>query len=383
MSSRVERAAARARELARAPWQPAKPAATPADRYFAIGDPQAPLEAVLEVLERNDLLGPDGWLVPNVHLVSIGDHFDWGGSQERPRAAEDGLAVLSWLAAHAPDRVTLIFGNHDAGRVGELAGFDDETFDAVHAAAVLAYRGGDPDPELERALCERHPALPTSEVAARDFAAFRVAQRELVAALLGARRFRLAWLAPGDVVVSHAGVTRRELDAVGLPASEHDDPRAVVEALERHFEARLDAWEGEPLDIPELHRPGDWVRGEGVGMLYHRPAKPDDDAVVDAADAGMSRRFDPRSLPLGITQVVGHVADAKCRELLGDWVRDDASNPGEVRHLLTDGRSVAYRSGLPPTPEHATMIFIDGQMNRTPRDAYRLLDFARVKPRRR
>ncbi len=114
-------------------------------------------------------------------------------------------------------------------------------------------------------------------------------------------------------------------------------------------------------------------------MLYHRPANPEvaQNRGHDLADT-LGRRFDPRRLPLGLTQVIGHVADAKCRELLGPWARDEEPRPGELRHLSSDGTRVAYRAGLPsasPAPETATLVFIDGLMNRTPVDCYAIFEW--------
>ena len=61
-----------------------------------------------------------------MQLVSIGDHFDWGERADRPTARKSGLALLSWLSAHPADQVVVIAGNHDLGRVGELAGVSNE-----------------------------------------------------------------------------------------------------------------------------------------------------------------------------------------------------------------------------------------------------------------
>lgn len=369
----------RARELAREPWQPREPAGVARSRRVAVGDPQAPLGVFLRVLEQHGLLGDDGWLAADVELVSIGDHFDFGGSAQRREAAEDGLAILAWLAAHPPDQAVLIAGNHDLARVGELWDFDDARFSQVHERAVLAYRGGDPDPELERALCEAHPSLATAEVAARDFCAFSVAQRELVWALSRARRLRLAHAAGAGLLFCHAGVTRDHLSAIGLPPSEQGHARAVADALNRVFDGAVSSYASGPLALRSLHRPGDRAGGEGGGMLYHRPANPDvaQNRGHDLADP-LGRRFDPRRLPLGLTQVIGHVADAKCRELLGSWALNEEPEPGELRHLESDGSSVRYRAGLPSEPrgaDVATVVFIDGLMNRTPVDRYRIFEW--------
>ena len=49
----------------------------------AIGDPQASLSTFLRILDLNGLLGDDGRLRPEVGLVSMGDHFDWGRPEDR------------------------------------------------------------------------------------------------------------------------------------------------------------------------------------------------------------------------------------------------------------------------------------------------------------
>jgi hypothetical protein len=138
------------------------PPPKPRERRFAVGDPQAPIETFFEVLDRSDLLDASGWLAADASLISIGDHFDFGDASCRAAAADSGLALLTWLAAHPADQVELIAGNHDLARVGEMVDFDDASFAAAFAEATVAYRGGDPDPELERELLARWPALPTA-----------------------------------------------------------------------------------------------------------------------------------------------------------------------------------------------------------------------------
>jgi hypothetical protein len=343
-------------------------------RRFAVGDPQAPFARFREVLDRHGLLAADGSLADDVLVISIGDHFDYGAAEERRDAAHNGLELLSWLASHPPDQVVLIAGNHDLGRVGELAEFSDEEFEQASLAATAAYRGGDIDPALERRVVSRYPALPTAEVAARDFAAFCVAQRELVVELLRARRLRLAH-AEGDRLFCHAGVTVDYLRALGIPS----DARAsdIADELNRRLDEAFDAWTSGPLAIPSIHRPGSSATGEGVGMLYHRPANPTVEANRDHDLTGiMSRRFDARRIPLGLTQVIGHIQDKKCRQLLGPWADDTEARGGVIRHLVSDGETVCYAHGPPPPIDSSrgAMVFIDGGMNRTPVAEYELLE---------
>src|SRR6476646_5773627 len=105
----IDAALERARDDARG-FPDAPPDGRPRTRHFAIGDPQAPFETFLALLDRRGLLGADGRLVPDAALVSIGDHFDWGKRSDRDRAAEGGSLLVAWLAAHPADQVTMILG---------------------------------------------------------------------------------------------------------------------------------------------------------------------------------------------------------------------------------------------------------------------------------
>lgn len=352
-------------------------------RRVAIGDPQASLQRFLTILEGHGLLGDDGHLKEEVHLVSLGDHFDWGDREGREDAASSGLRILAWLAAHPPDQVTLILGNHDLARVGELAGFDDERFRLARSEADGIYRDGVVDAEQERRFLARHPEVPSAECMARDFSSFRSAQRVLVAGLLRARRFCAAAAASDGLLLCHAGVTRDDLRVVGLPEAAHAEARRVAEALNAALDAAVESWPrgGGPLAIQGLHQPGDARRGEGRGIFYHRPGVPRP-GNRDLFMGPPRRRFDPRELPLGLTQAIGHIGDAKCRELLGSWATPGPSSPGPLRHLRTDGSLVRYARGVPSGTEAgaATVLFVDGSMARADPEAYELLDLASEAP---
>ena len=340
----------------------------------AIGDPQAPLERFLEILGHHRLLGRDGRLRPEVELTSLGDHFDYGPAEGSDAAAEDGLAILAWLAAHDADQVRLIAGNHDLARIGELAELgDDLAFAAARAEALVAYRSGDAAAEAE--LLARYPGIPTAEVLARDYACFSVAQRRLVQVLLGAGRFHLAWAAAPDLLLCHAGVTTADLAWAG--ADGEVSALEAATALERCFREGLERWDGQSrFELGPLYRPGSAAAGEGGGIVYHRPANPE----VEAPSGGIAqgrRRFDPRTLPRGIVQVIGHIGDGKCRQLLGPWVRDGAATEdGPLRHLRTDGENVAYRRGAlgAVAPEEAALLFADGGMLRASPGRYALVN---------
>ncbi len=371
---RIERAAALARVLARSSGVPARAEGTLRRVRVAVGDPQAPLETVLGVLDHNGLLAENGRLREDVALYSMGDHFDWGAAAEAEQAGEDGLALLAWLASHAVDHVHLVLGNHDLARVGELASFDDAGFRAARALAVDAYTRG--DERAERDLLRRFPALPTAEVAARDFASFSVAQRELVAWLLRARRFRIAFALGDDVLLTHAGVASREvaLDPLARRA------QGIAAALNARLDGAVSAWGAGALTIPGLYEPGSAARGEAGGLFYHRPTS----EPVTVANGG--RRFDPRTIPPGITQVVGHVGDEKCRALMPRWSLG-APTEGALRSLIAgeDG-AVRYASGVQAMPASnegrgaGRIVFTDGTMRRTPIGAYEVLDLDRMAP---
>lgn len=331
----------------------------------AVGDPQAPLDTFLTLLDLNGLLGDDGRLKPQVGLVSMGDHFDWGTPDQRAQATAEGTAVLAWLAAHPPDQVQILFGNHDLVRVGELAGFSDAGFVAARAEADAAYRGGDPDPTLEAALLAKYPVLPRAEVLARDFSCFDTAQRALVTRLLKDKRARFAVAAAADLLLIHAGVTTTELKLIGV---DRLDAFGTAAALNRYLDERVERWSGEgPLDLAPLHEPGSAKDGEARGILFHRPVNP---AVK--APGKSDRRYDPRTLPRWISQGIGHISDKKCRALLGDWVVPPGPPVyGKLRGLKLDGDAVTYRLG----PEDGdALIFLDGGMNHCDPADYALFD---------
>lgn len=334
-------------------------------RHVAMGDPQAPLATVTQVLREHDLLAGDR-LRPGVQLVSVGDHFDFGPPEARRLATDDGFALLSWLASHPPEQVVLLAGNHDLARVCELASFaDDEAFVTARQAADAAWRRGDVDAALEAAFVARWPNMATAEALARDFSCFSVAQRDLVTGLLRARRLRLAHAHRG-LLVLHAGVTGDDLASVGLAATDAD---AVARGLNDFLDARVDAWQAGPLDLEPLHQPGDATRGEGRGALFHRPADPAHGAPAHFVGPPR-RRFDPRRLPAGFSQVIGHVGDEKCRGGMPDWSHG-VTAPGAIRSLSVSGDEVRYQPGCAPD---ARLYLIDGAMGRVAASDYQLFD---------
>jgi hypothetical protein len=95
------------------------------------------------------------------------------------------------------------------------------------------------------------------------------------------------------------------------------------------------------------------------------------------------RRFDPRWLPTGMVQAIGHIGDRKCRELLAPWAPPVAeATLGCLRHLRTDGREVSYAVGAPGCrlAGEAAMLFLDGTMASAEPGGYQLLDLVTLGP---
>lgn len=374
--TKAARALARARDLAQsfpAEHRPSFRSDTP-DRIFAIGDPQAPLETFLAILEQHGALGDDGWLATDLHLISMGDHFDWGSRAERERAAADGLALLSWLAAHPVEQVTVLAGNHDLARVGELNDIDDETFQAAQALADAAYYSED-DAALAR-FREQHANFATAELVARDLSTFRTEQRALVQQLLDEGRLRFAHSAAGMLFV-HAGITTTELDALQIGSTR--DAELIAARLNQTLDEAVARRrrDGGPLVVDHLHFPGDGTR-EGGGALYHRPTLGlDEEEQQELTKAGPRRRFHVDTLPRGLVQVVGHIRDKKTRSLLAPLTDGSPAQDGLLRTLVLDHDERRYRHGVTSgSSKAATVIFTDGGMShvQTRPEAYQILD---------
>jgi hypothetical protein len=371
-AERIGMAMKRAQE-ADAAFRVAPPDGKPRLIRVAMGDPQAPLEQVLAVLDHKGLLGDDGWVRSHVQLVSMGDHFDFG--KDAARAAVDGERLVAWLAAHPADQVLMIVGNHDLARVGELAGFDDARMAALAPAARHAYAHEEDDPALEQAFLAANPDVPTAECLARDFSAYRQVQRDRVWALLRARRLRVAHAAAPDLLLVHAGVTHDDLGRIDVADELHSDAEQLARVLNLALDAAVDAWTKGPLEIPWLHRPGDAAFGEGRGIFYHRPCNP---AHEDPALFGhpLQRRYDPRGLPGGLIQAIGHIRDDKCLQLLHGWTDGHPKTDGPLRSLVVDGESVRYTLGIQRVEHDAAAVrwFLDGGMQHVAARDYALLD---------
>jgi hypothetical protein len=349
-------------------------------RTLVMGDPQAPFAKLLEVLAHHGALDGDR-LASDVVLVSIGDHFDYD-FRDWQTAGQEGLRFLRWLASHDPAQVVLLLGNHDASRVMELVAIGDERF----AAARTFARALDGDPACDARFLAAFPELPSAGLAGRDFASFSVEQRALIMELLLAGRFDLARVGElpdgREALLTHAGVTTRELGMLGAPA----EPRAIAEALQAELARAVDRVRDDwthgistPLSLEPLHVAG--IPGEeGGGLLYHRPTNPE----RRGADSWLlaparPRRFDPRTLPIGLTQVAGHTGHNKCLTELDGWATAAACGRkhGGIRTLRLSGQIVSYDLGVAePAFGVADLILIDGELRRVRADEVALLPLA-------
>jgi len=351
-----------------------------------MGDPQGPFDKLLAVLDNHGALR-DGRLADDVVLISIGDHFDYD-FQDWYTAGQHGLRFLRWLASHDDAQVKLLLGNHDVSRVMELISVTDERFgDARELAQSL-----DGDPALDATFRAAFPELPSPGLVGRDFASFSVAQRTLVMELLLAGRFHLALAGelPGGrgVLLTHAGVTNRELEMLNLRGAPAE-PRTIANALQARLASALGRVRGDwmsgiptPLSLEPIHVAG--IPGEeGGGLLYHRPTnpeRPDADRSWELAFA-RPRRFDPRTLPIGLAQIAGHTGHNKCLAELGPWSTEAARGRkhGGIRTLRLAGDTVTYDLGVPdPADEVADLILIDGELRRVPAAEVALLPLAHV-----
>lgn len=388
ISLRFTAAMERARELFDRPRAGRMaPPPRPAKRIRVVGDPQSSLERFLEVLDAHELLGPDGYLADDVVLISIGDHFDYT-PHDHTDPRHDGRALLRWLAEHDPQQAPILLGNHDTVRVQELIGMTDARFARaiVLARALLELATTDPAASARRSAEEfapEFPDIPTVGLAARDCSAWTESQRRLVIELLLAGRFRLAVpavLADGrEALITHAGVTNREVELLGVSP----EPRALAAALDAHLAravaARKDDWRADrlvPLGLGPLHVPGSQP-DEGGGLLYHRPS-----SRADGTGA-RRRRYSPQDLPRGLVQVAGHTTHKKAREELAPWLGDAAKalTTGGLRTLVVDGDRVLYDAGVTGVGGAVGVLhMIDAEMNERDKEPadYPLLEISAI-----
>jgi hypothetical protein len=359
-------------------WTPVGPEGVRRERWWVLGDPQAPLRRVFAALEDAGLLGEDGRLKPHVGLVSMGDHFDYrhDGEMTVADAARQGEALLTWLASHPPDQVVLLGGNHDFARVMELAGVSDAEWAEARALGTRVEQMESQSPVRAVLAAEFHsrfPEVPTPDLARRDLQSFTVSQRTLVKALLLHGRLRLAAvgvLPEGgqEVLLTHAGVSRRELGMLGL--AEGATARQVAEALQgllAQAVARVaPAWLAggtEPLSLHPVNVTGR-TRQEGGGLLHHRPALRRAEKDAEWCFRPESpRRYEPHALPRGLVQAAGHVSHGRNVKGLGHFVEEGARavERASVRTLSVTGQDAgSYRVGIhPPEKGAATLYLVD------------------------
>ena len=362
--SRIDLATAHARALRAGDAVAPAPRAV-ARRTVAIGDPQTSSTRFFGALDANGLLGDDGWLRDDVRLISMGDHFDYF-VPERVAARVEGVLVLAWLAAHPREQVVLIAGNHDLARVMELVSIDDARFQAAGDLARAIFDGPH-DQRAARTVEFRalYPELATTGYAGRDYNAFTVEQRALVQRLLVANRFELA-IAEHDILFTHAGVTTRELALLDVTSDAHAIARALAERFAAAIAAVADDWRAgtpTPLSLAPLHVAGEGGK-EGGGLLYHRPADPErpgGDADWEFA-AHAPRRFDPRDLPRGLTQVVGHTGHSKAWKELPRWREPGMTGDRGGLRTIAVADDVRYLRGIHRAGE-ATLWMIDPEMH--------------------
>lgn len=358
-------------------------------RWFVVGDPQTTPRRFFSVLDRFGLLGSDGLLTPGFGLVSMGDHFDF--SMGAPEAEQAGREIFAWLVAQGPS-TRVLAGNHDIARVAELAFESDETYArAKREAAILRDRHSEGRKEEVHELVERffadHPHLPSPGIVLKDFASFSEAQRDRVEKALVAKRLRLAVVVEihgANALLTHAGVTPRELRLLDVPA----DPFAIARALDAALSAAVarveSAWgEGARarLELEPLHVAGR-SRREGGGLLYHRPARRDREGADPEWEFAPDspRRFDPRDLPRGLVQMIGHSGHARTVRALPGFVAQGSEREGiPLRTLSALDESVRYEEGIrSPVPGAATVYMVDPGFAHEPLETIAPLEVDRI-----
>ena len=219
--------------------------------------------------------------------------------------------------------------------------------DGARGGRRRSVRGG-------RGFRDQFPEIATSGYAARDYTAFTAEQREPGKALLLARRFTLAAARPmpdcAAGLLTHAGITTRELDLLGLP--DERDPHAIAAALQARLDAAIDLvaadWRAggtQPLSLAPLHVAG--ADGEeGGGLLSTGPPIPS----VPAPTPHGNRREPHRA---------GSI-HARCRS---GCVRSSATGNSKAaselarwRHPDTDDRRGGLRCACRPLSTSATAV---------------------------
>ena len=313
---------------ARAAWSHGLMAPVPerlSSNVIVLGDPQASLACLFAHLDAQQVLTEDGWLRPDVGLICVGDYFDFA-AEDSDDAGYQGAQFLAWLAAHDSAQTTLLMGNHDVERVMSFAGCTSERYRESQAACrkMLLLQ----TPEVRRAFRvdwvaahSNHPPM----VAAHDYRSFVPAQSDMMRRLLLQGRMTLATTAMDasgrTILITHAGVTRRELDLVGASANPLDCAlrlnRFLAEAVDR-VRSAWTALRHQPLDLSPLYHGWEHHRPNG-GLLIHRPDGRSG-TLTHEQTLGLDAPRAPRSVPPAeflipdIHQVVGHTV--ACQRLV-------------------------------------------------------------------
>ena len=347
-----------ASERAVAAWTHAMRApipSAPVTSLVVLGDPQAPLAMLFAHLDHQHLLTDDGWLRPDIGLICVGDYFDFA-AEDAEDAGYQGVYFLAWLAAHDPAHVTILMGNHDAERVMSLSDCSLEHYREAQSAcrAMLQHQG----PRVRRAFLDawvakhsQHPPM----VAAHDYRSYVPAQSDLVRRLLLQGRMQLAATARDDsgntVLITHAGVTRREMEVLCSPVSAEDCSHCLNAFLSDSVERVRPSWEEhgtQSLDLSPLYFGWGQARPNG-GCLIHRPDARSGMLTHDQK-LGLDAPLAPRSvMPVeflipALHQVVGHtVAVQRLVKWLAPRVTSaaiEASTGTLVSLFLQDGDPV-------------------------------------------
>lgn len=130
-----------------------------AERVVAISDIHGAFDAMIETLQRADVIDDDrAWSGGNTHLVIVGDILDRG---PKSRAIMDLLMRLEGEALTAGGSVHVVIGNHESmNLIGDLryvskaeyAAFADDEMPEERASAFAAYAERDGKTALNEAL---------------------------------------------------------------------------------------------------------------------------------------------------------------------------------------------------------------------------------------
>lgn len=300
------------------------------EKTVVIGDPQAPIKKLMDMLAINELLSDDGFLKKTVRLVSIGDHFDYD-AESKETAQNDASSFIAWLAYHSKKQVYIILGNHDTARVQELIKFSDEEFQEAYnnASSVLKFEKNDTnntsnnkpdnlDIDQLNAFYKKYPSIPSALFVTRDVYSYTTNQRDWIINLLLLGRCHLALegvlkyengigkdkkeTKKIKVLLTHAGVVLRDVyllkkwflakmgknvsseielklqNSLNFLGNEDDRISLLSRLLNEFLFSKISevssSWNNgilEPLDLSPLYEYG-ISQNEAGGLLAHRPS---------------------------------------------------------------------------------------------------------------